>query len=420
MIIDSKKYNKKCFCGKLHTMTTKKCIIESGCLTDADTYIKDVGLSGYSVAVYDENTYHSQGLIRPNADKEIILPSANLHADNVGTKMLLDLLPDNCDYLIAVGSGTIHDLTRYCAYTKKIPFVSCPTAASVDGFCSSVAAMTWMGFKKTFTAVAPTLVIADLNVISKAPMFLTKSGFGDMIGKFIALAEWKISNLLTNEYFCPEIYDMTMSATKAVTDSAIGIKNGDITAYEKLTYGLLMSGLAMQLLGNSRCASGAEHHISHFIEMQPSGVNISSSALHGEKVGVGTLLTSETYHNLKDTILSSTCADKLTDYITADPNEIEKIFGEKLKDSIIEENVSDMCKGITADLINENRTEICNIIDEIPNTSTLKEIYNLLGLKSNLNDIGVPEDFKDDIFKYSPLVRNRLTLMRLRRGMMIN
>lgn len=420
MIIDSKKYNKKCSCGKIHKMTTKKCIIEAGCLADTDTYIKDIGLSGYSVAVYDENTYYAQGLVKPNADKEIILPSKNLHADNTGTKMLLDLIPDDCNYLIAVGSGTIHDLTRYCAYAKKIPFVSCPTAASVDGFCSSVAAMTWYGFKKTFIAIAPALVIADLDVISKAPMFLTKSGFGDMIGKFIALAEWKISNLLTGEYFCPEIYDMTMSATKAVTDSANGIKNGDITAYEKLTYGLLMSGLAMQLLGSSRCASGAEHHISHFIEMQPSGVNISSSALHGEKVGVGTLLAAEIYHNLKDTLLSPTCADKLTDYITSEPKEIEKIFGERLKDSIIEENASDMCKGITADLINENRTEICNIIDEIPYISTLKEIYNLLELKSSLNDIGVSDDFKDNILKYSSLVRNRLTLMRLRRGMMIN
>ena len=181
--------------------------------------------------------------------------------------------------MIAVGSGTIHDITRFCAYTKGIPLVSCPTAASVDGFCSSVAAMTWDGFKKTFTAVAPKLVVADLDVISKAPMFLTKSGFGDMVGKFIALADWKIAHALTGEYFCPTIHDITLAATKAVVNSTESIKNGDIAAYEKLTYGLLMSGLAMQLLGNSRCASGAEHHISHLIEMQPDGLSVSSSAL---------------------------------------------------------------------------------------------------------------------------------------------
>ena len=105
--------------------------------------------------------------------------------------------------------------------------------------------MTWDGFKKTFTAVAPKIVVADLDIISKAPTFLTNSGFGDMIGKFIALADWKIAHELTGEYFCPIIHDMTLNATKAVMESAEAIKCGDTSAYEKLTYGLLMSGLAI-------------------------------------------------------------------------------------------------------------------------------------------------------------------------------
>ena len=254
MIIDSKKYNGKCSCGKEHKMETEFCIIEAGCLANADEYIKKCGLKGFSVAIYDENTYESTDGMHPKVDEEIILPSEGLHADNHGVMLAMEQLAESCDYLIAIGSGTIHDITRYCAYEKGIPFVSCPTAASVDGFCSSVAAMTWDGFKKTFEAVAPKIVIADLGIISKAPMFLTNSGFGDMIGKFIALADWKIAHILTNEYFCATIHDMTMDATKAVTESARAIKVGDITAYEKLTYGLLISGLAMQMLGNSRCA----------------------------------------------------------------------------------------------------------------------------------------------------------------------
>ena len=183
--------------------------------------------------------------------------------------------------MIAVGSGTIHDITRYCAYQLGVPFVSCPTAASVDGFCSSVSAMTWYGFKKTLTAVAPKIVVADLNVISKAPSYLAKSGFGDMVGKFVALADWKVAHIMTDEYFCNTIHDMTMDATRAVVQSADGIRKGNIDSFEKLTYGLLMSGLAMQLLGNSRCASGAEHHISHLIEMKPEGLGGTSNALHG-------------------------------------------------------------------------------------------------------------------------------------------
>ena len=190
MIIDSKKYNGLCSCGKEHKMTTEACFIERGVLLKINTYLEQYNLRGYSVAIYDENTYRATSGMHPNVTKEIILDPKSLHADNHGVALAMEQIPEACDYLIAVGSGTVHDITRYCAYTKGIPFVSCLTAASVDGFCSSVAAMTWDGFKKTFTAVAPKIVVADLNVISKAPMFLTKSGFGDMIGKFIALADW--------------------------------------------------------------------------------------------------------------------------------------------------------------------------------------------------------------------------------------
>ncbi len=413
MIIDSKKYSGKCACGNEHKMTTELCVIESGCLAKAGTYISQYGMSGFCAAIYDENTYKATAGVHPTADLEIILPAENLHADNHGIELAMEKLPEKCDYLIAVGAGTVHDITRYCAHKKGIPFVSCPTAASVDGFCSSVVVVTWNGFKNTFTAVAPKIVIADLDIISKAPSFLTSSGFGDMIGKYIALADWRIANLLTNEFFCTEIHDMTLSATKAVTESAAEIKGGSVKAFEKLTYGLLLSGLAMQLLGNSRCASGAEHHISHFIEMEPCGLGVSSNALHGEKVGVGTLLVCREYHRIKnEKVLFS------MDYSEAGADYIREMFGEKLSSSVLSENSKDCASGITANDINKNIDKICDIINSIPTYDSLYEKYRLLGAKSSLSDIGVPEDKLDMLLEYSPIVRNRLTLMRLRRGMM--
>ena len=409
MIIDSKKYNGKCSCGKTHMMTTEACFVEAGCLSKIDKYIESYGLKGYSVAIYDKNTYEVTKGVHPKVDKEIILDSNGLHADNYGVAAAMGQLPD-CDYLIAVGSGTIHDITRYCAYTKGIPFVSCPTAASVDGFCSSVAAMTWDGFKKTFTATAPKIVVADLDIISKAPIRLTRSGFGDMIGKFIALSDWKIANALTGEYFCSVIHDMTLDATKAVMESAEAIKNGDTAAYEKLTYGLLMSGLAMQLLGNSRCASGAEHHISHFIEMEPEGLNVRSDALHGEKVGVGTLLACREYHRVKNE------SPVWKNYTPASEEYIKAMFGKKLEDSIIEENKNDSAQGITGEAINQNWDKIIEIIEEIPTYEELLKIYATLGVKSTLDDINVKEEKIPTLLEYSPLVRNRVTLMRLIRA----
>ena len=410
MIIDSKKYNGKCSCGKEHFMTTELCVIENGCMAKISDYIRECGLGGFSVAVYDENTYNAEGLIRPTCDMEIVLPAKDLHANEHGVALLLEKLPESCSYMIAVGSGTIHDITRYCSYEKNIPFVSCPTAASVDGFCSSVAAMTWHGFKKTFTAVSPKLVIADIDVISKAPFFLTRSGVGDMIGKFISLFEWKLGNLLTDEYFCDKIHDMTLEATKAVLESAEGIALGDAQAYAKLIYGLLISGLAMQLLGNSRCASGAEHHISHLIEMEPEGLMLSSSALHGEKVGVGTLMAATEYHR----IAASDFA--FTDYPRIEEDYIKKAFGPRLSDSVIAENKNDAACGMTKSILNAKKEEIIKLIDKIPSREELISVYEKLGMKKNLSDIGVSDDNINAIFEYSPLVRNRLTLMRLRRA----
>ena len=410
MIINSKKYNGECpSCKKIHQMTTEACFIESGCLSKISEYIAEYGLSGYSVAIYDENTYKATQGLHPSVDKEIVLSPNNLHADNHGVDLAMKALPEKCDYLIAVGSGTVHDITRYCAYTRGIPFVSCPTASSVDGFCSSVAAMTWDGFKKTFTAVAPKIVVADLDVISKAPMRLTRSGFGDMIGKFIALADWKIANAINGEYFCSAIYDMTMEATKAVMESAEAIKNGDTSAYEKLTYGLLMSGLAMQLLGNSRCASGAEHHISHFIEMEPTSLNTHSDALHGEKVGVGTLLACREYHKLVNE------SPVLKDYEKAEDDYVKTIFGDALFESITKENANDCASGIRKEAIKDAWEKISEIVKSIPTYNELSKKYEALGVKSKLGDIGVDEAALPLLLEASPLVRNRITLMRLRR-----
>ena len=410
MIIDSKDYNGACSCGREHKLFTEFCVIESGCLKNFDAYMEQYGVGGYRTVIYDRNTYVAKGVIRPKADFEIVLDPDGLHANEHGVELVMKQLPKETEVLIAVGSGTIHDITRYCAYQTNVPFISCPTAASVDGFCSSVAAMTWEGAKKTLVAVAPKLVIADLDVISQAPVYLAKSGFGDIVGKFVALAEWKIAHLLTGEFFCERIHDMMAQATQAVVDSSKGIAKGDIASYEHLTYGLLLSGLAMQLMGNSRPASGAEHHISHFIEMAPEGLGETSDAMHGEKVGVATILVSEEYHRM----IAQMPAWR--DYRPIEEDYIYGMFGDALTRPVMEENKHDAANGITADLILSHWGEICEYLKTIPTSEELLALYREIGVKATLSDIGISEEKKSLLLEYSPCVRNRLTLMRLRRA----
>ena len=410
MIMDSKKYAGTCTCGREHKMETVYTIVESGCLKELNAHMHRHGLDGFTVAVYDTNTYAATGDRHPKVDAEIMLDSAGLHADEQGVELLMQQLPPQTKVIIAVGAGTIHDIVRYCAYERGADFVSCPTAASVDGFCSSVASMTWHGCKKTLTAVAPKIVVADIDVIKKAPIRLARSGFGDMVGKYVALTDWKIAHILTGEFYCPQIAGLTLEATKAVVDSVDGILRGDEKAFENLTYGLLLSGLAMQMLGNSRPASGAEHHISHIIEMEPEGLAVHSDALHGEKVGVGTLLAIEEYRRL----LGST-AVQFEDYQGFSLNVLTRVFGADMAKSIREENKKDAAAGITGQLLRKKWAEICEELAQLPDEKSLRALYERAGIYARLSDIHVPEEKAEELLQYSPSVRNRLTLMRLRR-----
>lgn len=410
MIIDSAKYNGMCACGKEHRMETHFSVVESGCLKRLGDYLREYGLVGVTVAVYDENTYEATKDRHPKVDFEVILNPTDLHANEHGVACLAKKLPQNTDVLIAIGSGTVHDITRYCAYTQKAEFVSCPTAASVDGFCSSVAAMTWNGCKKTFTAVAPKIVVADTDIFMNAPIRLTRSGFGDMIGKYIALTDWKITSILTNEFYCEKIAQITLEATKSVLAAVDGIIAGKKEAYEKLMYGLLLSGLAMQMMGNSRPASGAEHHISHLIEMAPVGLGVSSDALHGEKVGVGTLLAIEEYKRL-----ASIPDLSFHDYPKFDKQTIVRVFGESAALEILKENEQDAAKDVTAGMLKWHWNDICEEINALPDIVFLRDIYSKFAVKSRLSDIEIDDALTKALLDHSPMVRNRLTLMRLRR-----
>lgn len=415
MIIDSSVYSGLCTCGREHEMVTRAAIIESGAMKRLDKYLAEYGISGRLCALYGENSYAATADRHPKVSQEIILKSDGLHANEISTAEVLEKLDKDIDVILAIGSGTIHDIARFCAYERKIRFVSLPTAASVDGFCSTVAAMTWYGYKKTMTAVAPEIVVADTDIVKNAPIELVRSGIGDIMAKYTALAEWRIANILTGEYLCPVIYELMNKAANTAMDSVDGILKGEDAAFENVTYALVMSGIAMQMMGNSRPASGAEHHISHMIEMEPEGFEVKFSALHGEKTGVGTVIASEEYYRLREI---EDIAPYVKDYAAVSEEKLSGFFGEKLADAVINENKNDSLAPVSGERLVECWSEIREVISGIPTAKELHAILEKLDAKRSLESIGVSEDSKAVLLEYSPLVRNRLTLMRIRR--MIN
>ena len=416
MVIDCSKYAGKCACGREHTMETRAAVIEPGCLFEFEKYMAEFGVTGKRCALYGENSYAATADRHPRAEQQIVLDPTGLHANEISTAEVLAKLEGDVEVIVAVGSGTIHDIARFCAHERGIRFVSCPTGASVDGFCSTVAAMTWYGFKKTLPAVAPEIVLADTEIIKNAPMELVRSGVGDIMAKYTALADWKMAHVLTNELLCEEIYSIMQRAVDTVMQSVPGIVRGEESAYADVTYALIMSGIAMQMMGNSRPASGAEHHISHMIEMEPEAFPVKFPAMHGEKTGVGSLIAVREYKRLAKI---EDITPYITDYAPIPEEHFRKFFGERLADSLIKENENDCLAKVSREKLSASWGELRRIIDELPTEEYLYGLLEMLDAKRDLASIGVEESELPVLLKNSPLVRNRLTLMRTRRMMKI-
>ena len=416
MLIDCSKYAGKCACGREHTMETRAAVIEPGCLFEFEKYMAQFGVTGKRCALYGENSYAATADRHPRAEQKIVLDPTGLHANEISTAEVLAKLEGDVEVIVAVGSGTIHDIARFCAHERGIRFVSCPTGASVDGFCSTVAAMTWYGFKKTLPAVAPEIVLADTEIIKNAPMELVRSGVGDIMAKYTALADWKMAHVLTNELLCEKIYSIMQDAADTVMQSVPGIVRGEESAYADVTYALIMSGIAMQMMGNSRPASGAEHHISHMIEMEPEAFPVKFPAMHGEKTGVGSLIAVREYKRLAKI---EDITPYITDYAPIPEEHFRKFFGERLADSLIKENENDCLAKVSREKLSASWGELRHIIDELPTEEYLYGLLEMLDAKRDLASIGVEESELPVLLKNSPLVRNRLTLMRTRRMMKI-
>ena len=412
MRVDINKFIGFCGCGKEHKIMVKDIIIESEAIKKLSMIMEKEGFKNITI-ICDENTYAAAG----EEIKEIIpkgkfinLKSENLHANEIAVQKVYECLSVENDVLIALGSGTIHDITRYVAYNKDIPFISVPTAASVDGFVSTVAAMTWKGDKKTFTAVSPIYVVADTDIFKEAPYRLTASGVSDLIGKYTALVDWKISSIVIGEYICNKVCNMEIDAVNKLCECVDDLVLGKSEAYEQLMYALILSGLAMQIIGNSRPASGAEHHMSHLWEMEV--INKHLDAYHGEKVSVGLILVMEEYKKIKKSIENGRC--RVKKYYGLEEDMLKEVFkSREMYDSIMKENTPDPLLNVNKVILQNRLESIAEILEKLPTLDFVKNTLKRAKAVTTLEEIGLSNDVKQNSIRVSPYVRNRLTLMRI-------
>jgi glycerol-1-phosphate dehydrogenase [NAD(P)+] len=187
----------------------------------------------------------------------------------------------------AVGSGVITDIVRYAAHLNNADFVSVPTAASMDGYASGVAALERDGVKVTYPARPPRAIFADPGVLAGAPGELTRAGLGDLLGKATAHVDWLTAHLLYGEEYSAEAARLVAGPLDFASSHAEAVVDGAVDAVRGVFEGLVGSGQAMAMVGNSRPASGCEHHASHFWDLLASR-GLRAHAPHGLQVGYAT------------------------------------------------------------------------------------------------------------------------------------
>lgn len=198
---------------------------------------------------------------------------------------------------VAIGAGTINDLTKLAAHHTDRPYLCVATAASMDGYTAFGASITHRGAKQTFLCPAPTAVIADLNIICGAPGEMNSWGYADLLSKVTGGADWIVADALGAEPIDPQAWAIVQGRLREMVADAAGVQARNPAAIAKLVEGLMLGGFAMQFARSSRPASGAEHQFSHLWDVQHHTHN-GYAPPHGFKVGIGTLAIAALYEQL--------------------------------------------------------------------------------------------------------------------------
>ena len=290
-----------CACGKSHKVDIQAIRVGSGVIQELPGILRDLGAS-HIFLVADNYTYEAAGRqVEQLLDqaglayhKRVFQTETPLVPNEYALGSVLAAMTSQDDMLLAVGSGTLNDVTKYVSARTGITYVIAATAPSMDGYASTVAPTILDGFKTTLPAVYPAAIVADVDILKDAPMPMLTAGFGDIIGKFTSLADWRLSHQLNGEYYCPEVAGVIEAAVETCAANAKALAQREPQAIQAVTEALILSGLAMGMVGVSRPASGAEHQMAHYWEMDALRRG-EEHPLHGNAVGVGTVLAASLY-----------------------------------------------------------------------------------------------------------------------------
>ncbi|MCC6614967.1 MAG: sn-glycerol-1-phosphate dehydrogenase [Anaerolineae bacterium] len=388
-------------------------------------YVAAHGLKRFAL-VADTNTYAALGQHVEQALKaqgyevhSVVLEGEHIHTDEHQIVQVLIRAPLGPCTFIAVGSGTITDITRFCSHRSGRQFIGMPTAPSVDGFTSIGAPIILAGVKTTIVCQPPMAVFADIDTLCNAPQRLVAAGFGDMIGKITSLADWNLGRLLWDEPYDTDIAARSQVAIDSVMSRADAIGQRTEEGVRALMDALIESGLCMLDFGATRPASGAEHHISHYWEMVRLWEG-RESMLHGAQVGYALTLVARQYERVRaidraelmNRLEAATLPDRATEIanIRAGYREMSpKILIEQAPFLDLTEADYDNLKHKIAD----NWDEIQSVAETVPEPSVIIDALRKAGGPADYEALGLDADEVTNGLHNGHYLRNRFTVAKL-------
>ena len=411
-----------CSCGREHYAPLKRVSIGKDALYDLPRFAKELGFHSLYL-ICDPITYDIAGrrcmeiLAQANVPSTIrILDHTGFDEATVGE--LVFYMPKECDLMVAVGTGSINDMTRFLSCRMGRPFFTVATAAPMDGFASALAVLNINHFKTSVNAQTPTAIIGDTEILKNAPYRMIAAGLGDLLGKSTCLCDWKLSRIINQEHYCENIVALVENCVQQVLSQVDRVKERDPEVLGKIMEGLVLTGVAMSLYGNSRPASGCEHHISHYWEMifEQAGMR---PAPHGIQVGVGTVLILRLVEALKtiqvDFEAARTAARAYRPEVWE--KEIRDAYGTAAQGIIELEH--DAHKNSTQgrlqriDSIQLHWNEILQLLDSLPRSEDLVAILKSLASPCTPAEIGVDTDLLRKTLLYCKEVRPRYTILQM-------
>ena len=414
-----------CPCGKSHTVAVDEVVVGSGVISRIPEFVEKYHAKRPFILA-DVNTFAAAGqqvcAVLDTAGisySRYVFPQTALEPDEHAVGAAIMHFDTKCDLIIGVGSGVINDIGKILSNVSGRKYIIVGTAPSMDGYASATSSMSLDNLKTSLSSRCADVIIGDTDILKKAPAHMLKAGLGDMLAKYVSIAEWRIASIITGEYYCEEVAQLIRGALKKCVDNAAGLLKREDAAIEAVFEGLVIGGVAMAYAGVSRPASGVEHYFSHVWDMR--GLEFGTKVdLHGIQCAMATM-----------------SAVKLYEYVAAHRPDPEKAtaFVESFDYAIWSKQLRDFL-GASADtmialeakegkydkrthearlnLILENWENILQILEEeLPSAARLEEIMDTIGISTDLNTLGVDSDCAKQTFRATKDIRDKYVLSRL-------